>query len=63
VVTIAGNPFTATHAFLEEHNAVTKALGLYVSAATLTSFTVSAENAPSASQANTVYSFDYFCIG
>jgi hypothetical protein len=40
-------------------NSATQALGLYVSATATGSFTVSAATAPAASQANTVYSFDF----
>lgn len=40
-------------------NSATQALGLYVSATTAGSFTVSSVNAPAASQANTVYAFDF----
>jgi hypothetical protein len=44
-------------------NAATQALGLYLSALTGGGFTVSAANAPSASQANTTYAFSFMAIG
>ena len=47
---------------LTPKNTATQALGLYVSAVSTTAFTVSTTNAPTASQANTVYSFDYVLI-
>ena len=40
-------------------NTATQALGLFVSASSTTGFSVSCTNAPSASQANTVYGFNY----
>lgn len=40
-------------------NAATQALGLFVSAISATGFTVSSTAAPTASQAATVYAFDY----
>lgn len=43
-------------------NTATQALGLYVSAVSATGFTVSTTSAPTASQANTVYSVDYVLI-
>jgi hypothetical protein len=44
-------------------NSATAALGLYVSANATGSFTVSTTSAPAASQANTVYSFDFIVTG
>lgn len=44
---------------LAARNSATAALGLYISAASSTAFTVSTTSAPAASQANTVYSIDY----
>jgi hypothetical protein len=44
-------------------NSATAALGLYISANATGSFTVSTTNAPAASQANTVYSFDFIVTG
>lgn len=44
---------------IQAKNSVTQALGLYVVSATTSGFTVAAANAPAASQANTVFSFDY----
>lgn len=43
-------------------NSVTQALGLYVSSVSTTAFTVSTTNAPTASQANTVYVVYYHVI-
>jgi hypothetical protein len=43
-------------------NAATEALGLYVSSVTDAGFTISAANAPSASQADTVYSVTYMVL-
>lgn len=43
-------------------NAVTASLGLYVSTSSLTGFSVSCQNAPAASQGNTVYAFTYMVV-
>lgn len=43
-------------------NTATQALGLYVSSVSNSGFTISTTNAPTASQANTVYSVDYVVI-
>jgi hypothetical protein len=44
---------------LAARNSTTAALGLYISAVSATSFTVSTTSAPAASQANTVYRFSW----
>lgn len=44
-------------------NAATYDLGLYISAKSTTAFTVSSKNAPAASQAVGIYSFDYVILG
>jgi hypothetical protein len=63
VITAAhGYPYTSNGtltALVTPQNAATQALGLYVSATTLTTVTLAAANAPSASQANTTYSFSF----
>ena len=48
---------------LDPSNAATEPLGLYISAASGSGFTVSAATAPSASQANTTYAFSYVTEG
>ena len=48
---------------LDPANAATGSLVPYISAASGTGFTVSVENAPAASQANTTYAFSYVVIG
>lgn len=45
------------------NNAATQQLNPYVAAASTTAFTLSTQAAPTASQANTVYSFSYVVIG
>lgn len=45
------------------HNDATQQLGLYVSATSTTGFTLSSHGAPTASQGNTTYSFDYLVLG
>lgn len=44
-------------------NDATQQLGIYVSASSTTGFSLSCHGAPTSSQANTVYSFDYMVIG
>ena len=43
-------------------NTATQALGLYVTSITTTGFTLSCTTAPAASQANTIYSFNYLVV-
>lgn len=58
-----GDPFSNLTATVTPTNAATAALGPYVNApSSKTSFTVSCANAPSASQANTVYAFNYHLL-
>ena len=54
---------TAPYVAVVPKNAATAALGLYVSATAAGSFTVSSTAAPTASQANTVYAFDFLVTG
>ena len=44
-------------------DAVTQALGLYVTDQAATGFTLATANAPSASQTNTTYGFNYIALG
>ncbi len=44
-------------------NAATAALGVFVSGASPTGFNLSCQNAPAASQGNTIYQFSYVAIG
>lgn len=53
----------APHIILSPANSATQALGLYVSGQSPTGFGVSVATAPAASQANTVYSFNYVVMG
>lgn len=62
-VTFFATKATAPFVLVIARNTVTEALGLYVSASPTTGFTLSVTVAPAASQANTVYSFDYFVFG
>lgn len=55
-------PFNNVHPVVTPINAATANLGLYISAYSKTAFTISAANAPAASQANTIYGFVYHCI-
>ncbi len=65
IVVTFGKPFTTTIPTinLTPTTAATIALGLYISARTLTSFTVAAATAPTASQAATIYGLAYIVEG
>lgn len=62
VVAGSGDPVQPLCPVIIPTTAAAVALGLYVSAQSLTGFSVAATNAPSTSQANTVYGFNYHCI-
>lgn len=63
VVTFATAYGAAPFVVVNPRNDATQQLGLYVSARTTTTFTLSSHSAPANSQGNTVYSFDYLVIG
>jgi len=62
-VTFANAYAAAPVVMVVPRNDGTQQLGLYVSATSTTGFTLSTHGAPTASQANTTYSFDYVAIG
>lgn len=51
------------HVVVTAQNALTQALGLFVSGLSPTGFILSCVNAPAASQANTTYSFAFVAMG
>lgn len=53
----------APHIVITPSNAVTQALGIYVSGLSPVGFNLSCANAPAASQANSTYSFAYVVMG
>ena len=63
VVTFPTAYATAPYVAVVPRNSATAALGLFVSATAAGSFTLSTTSAPAASQANTVYSFDFLVTG
>lgn len=64
VVTFSAAYAVAPVVMLVPKNSATAGLApLYISAVSATGFTVSCQNAPTASQANTTYSFDWLVLG
>lgn len=63
VVTFANAWLNAPFVMVTPKNTATQALGLYVTGVSTTGFTLSCTTAPAASQANTVFSFDFLAQG
>lgn len=61
--TIPPHANTFPHAVANPDNVATQGLGIYVSAISLTGFSLSCAVKPHAGQANTVYSFSYLVLG